>query len=60
MEIPFAPGVGGSGWWFRGVRDQPPIPGTYLELPSGGTVVTELNCNKVRLPMERFALPFLA
>lgn len=48
MGIDYGPGVGGQGWNFHGNKDQPPAPGVYLELPSGGKVMTELNCNKVR------------
>lgn len=48
QDEPFAPGVGGRGWWMHGNKDQPPEDGVYFEFPSGGRIHTELACNKVR------------
>ncbi|KAI0046343.1 hypothetical protein FA95DRAFT_1560219 [Auriscalpium vulgare] len=40
MNLPF------SQWWFHGHLDYPPHPNDIMQLPVGGKITTELNCDK--------------
>ncbi|OSX58817.1 hypothetical protein POSPLADRAFT_1049008 [Postia placenta MAD-698-R-SB12] len=33
-------------WWFHGHLDHPPLPGDTFDLPAGGTINSQLSCDK--------------
>ena len=39
-------------WFGHGFKDYPPAPGDFMDLPSGGTFMGDLSCNRAFTAMR--------